>query len=256
MAVSILINQPTKPAGVVGRAREDLILGTDVDLTAVGGPFLAYQWSIIDKPVDYASSSQSGAYLSTINAANTKVQTVDNAGTYLVQIVVDSGFGLGARPEDVARITFYAGPALNPTYNELPRRKPAFQEKTEHNVTDSIFPAGNPRGHATELDRWLEAFSKIGIFAAARWNDGSGGMVSSKNIASITPVLGQPGCYDVQFTTPATDGNYLVLPVARGGTGGFVSSNGEATNGFLLYRSDPFGQQTSADFSFIVVVLP
>lgn len=166
MAVLIQIDQPGSgaPAGVPGVAREDLRIGFDVRLTAVGGPFLAYQWSIIDRPIDITLPVQSAALLSAPSAIQTLVTPVDLAGTYLVQVAVDSGLGLGARAEDVARITFYAGPALNSLAAdpaELPRREIAFRERTEHNVPETLFPTGNPRGWAQEWLRWRAVYDRI-----------------------------------------------------------------------------------------------
>lgn len=160
MAAQIQIDQSGKPAGVPGEAREDLDLGTNVTLTAIGGPFAAHQWTIIDKPIDIIGAAQSAALLSSPTASATDVTPIDLAGTYLVQLSVDSGSGLGATADDIARITFYAGPALASDPTQLPRRRPAFQERTEHNVPGAIF-ANNPRGWAQEWERWFAFIENI-----------------------------------------------------------------------------------------------
>jgi len=155
----IVINQGVKPPGVAGVAREDLDLGVNIALTVVGGPYKAYVWSILDRPVDWLIPAQSTALLATPTAPATIMQNIDRQGTFLIALSVDSGFGVGARPEDNTRITFYAGAPLNPVPNALPRRMPAFGEKTEHNVHDAtVFPSGNPRGWATEMERWFLMF--------------------------------------------------------------------------------------------------
>lgn len=251
MAVQIVINQVPQPPGIPGQAREDLATGVPVDLAAVGGPFLQYLWTIIDKPIDYVAAAQSGAFLTAPNAPATQVNNVDFNGTYEVQLSVDSGSGLGATPDDVTRITFYAGIALNPIPSELPRRVPAFGEQTEHNAPDPIFPGGNPRGWAQELGRWFEVISRFGFFAGVRWNDAGGLIVAQKNVLSVVP--GLPGIYTVNFTNPAANADYLVIAAARGALGGFATAQGEALNSFQLYRTDPFGVLANGDFNLVVV---
>lgn len=132
MAVQIKIDQPGSgaPPGVAGVAREDLVIGFGVLLTAVGGPFGQYQWSIIDKAVNIAAGVQSAALLGAPAAAVSSLAPIDQVGTYLVQVVVDSGSGLGATPGDIASLTFYAGTvlnSLNPNPALLPRRQMAWK---------------------------------------------------------------------------------------------------------------------------------
>jgi hypothetical protein len=155
MAAAIIINQAAKPPGVSGVAREDLDLGTDILLTADGGPFLSYLWSIVDRPIDIVAPAESTSVLATPTTITSLVTPVDVAGSYLVELLVDSGQGLGATAADVARITFYAGPSLNADPTAFPRREPAFRETGEHNVADVIFPSGNPKGWAQEMRRWF-----------------------------------------------------------------------------------------------------
>lgn len=158
MAVQIVFNQSGKPAGVAGQAREDLDLGTPVLAQAVGGPFVSQQWTFIDRPADVITNTNSNAAFTAPSSASTNITPVDQPGTYLIQVAVDSGQGLGATVDDVARLTFYAGPALNADPTQLPRRIPAFGERREHNVPDALSPLGNPQGWAREWRRW---FAKI-----------------------------------------------------------------------------------------------
>ncbi len=254
MSVQIKLDQAPLAPGLPGQAREDFVLGTSVVATAVGGPFLGYQWSILDKPVDLYTNVQSGAFLSAPNASATQVQTVDVLGTYLLQLAVDSGSGIGANADDVATITFYAGPALNAVADQLPRRFPAFGERIEHNVPDPVFPSGNPRGWAQEMQRWLMtlASSVSGKFAAVRWNEGGGSIVSSSNVFSVTKT--STGVYVVQFINNAPNGDYIVLAGARGAVGGTATPNAEAVNSFVINRGDPFGSLVDADFSAVVFI--
>lgn len=152
--LQIKVDQSGKPPGVPGRAREDLALGTAVQLAAVGGPFVTYLWTLAFKPVDVVAGARSSAALSSATTSTTLVQPIDKAGTYRVGIAVDAGFGLGAREQDVAFITFYAGPALSADPTQYPRREPAVGETIEHNVPDAIDPGGNPDGWARERARW------------------------------------------------------------------------------------------------------
>jgi hypothetical protein len=75
----------------------------------------------------------------------------------LIDLQVNQGFGLGAREDDRARITFYAGPALNSDPTKLPRRRLAAFETREHNVPDAVEPGGNENGWAREWERWFRA---------------------------------------------------------------------------------------------------
>lgn len=155
MAVQIVVNQSGKAAGEAGFAREDLATGTAVALSITGGPYTAVQWTILDKPPDFAAGTLSAAALSAPTAASTNLTPIDKPGTYFVAVAVDSGSGLGATADDVAEITFYAGPTLNAAWNALPRRIPAFQEQAQHNPKSTLYPSGNPLGWAGELRKWL-----------------------------------------------------------------------------------------------------
>lgn len=260
MPVSITIDQPGSgiPPGLPGQAREDLVLGFPAQLTANGGPFFAYQWSIIDKAVDMLAAVQSSALLSAPAAAVTQLTPMDIEGTYLVQVLVDSGSGLGANPDDQARITLYAGPVLNylnPDPAELPRREMAFRETTEHNVPDLVFPAGNSRGWAEERQRWQEVLKRIYRGKSWSWGrvsvagGGPAALVSSFNCAGA--VWAATGIVDIVFATPLPNANYAVTATARG-AGGSCYVDTETVNGFRLYRADAFGVLMDADFSFDV----
>lgn len=257
MAVQILVDQSGAPPGVAGQAREDLVTGTPVQLTAVGGPYLAYQWSIVDRPVDVLAGVVSAAALSTPTAASTLYAPVDLAGTSLVQVVVDSGAGLGALPEDIARITFYCGPVLDPDPRRLPRRRPAFRETTEHNVPDLVFPGGNPRGWAQEWERWFLVIERAlgGVLqAAARVSVPSGGpasLVDSFNVTSAVRV--SQGVVDVSFTTPLGSATYAAVATPRG-SGGMAYVDSEAPGSVRVYRGDTAGNLVDADFSLAVVL--
>jgi len=259
--VQIQIDQPGSgaPPGIAGQAREDLVVGFPVVLTAVGGPFLSYAWSTIDKAVDIIAGAQSNMLISAPTAAVTPATPIDIEGTYLVQVLVDSGSGLGALPEDVARITFYAGGTLNflnPNPAELPRREMAFRETTEHNVPDAVFPLGNARGWAEERQRWQEVLKLM--YAGKSWGWGrvalpAGGpstlVGGSLNLGGVVRV--SQGVCDVVFALPLPNANYDVLHSARG-TGGQLYVDSETVNGFRIYRSDSWGALVDADFSFSV----
>lgn len=264
MAVQIQIDQPGSgaPPGTPGQAREDLVTGFAVQLTATGGPFLAYSWSIIDKAVDIVAGVQSAALLTAPNAAITQCTPIDIEGTYLVQVIVDSGSGLGALADDVARITFYAGAtlnALNTDPAELPRREMAFRETTEHNVPDLVFPLGNERGWAEERQRWQALLTRIYLGKSWAWGRVAlpgggpatlvGGVSNALNVAGVARVA--VGTVDVTFATPLPNANYEVTTSARG-VGGQLYVDTETINGFRIYRADPWGALIDAPFSFNV----
>jgi len=254
MPVQIVINQFGKPAGVAAQAREDLDLGVPVDLQAIGGPFLQVQWSITDKPMDWSIPAQSSAGLTAPTNPVTQVTPIDYKGTYLIKVEVDSGSGLGANPDDIATLTFYAGPALNPIFNQFPRRIPAFSETTQHNAPIAPF-AQNPRGWDETVTKMLAAIEAVtsGIFAWARWEQGTGTIIASKNIAAIAnPGI---GLYKVFFTNPAPSGNYLVLPVTRNVLGGLtINSVNEITTEFDLVIVDNALALDNNDFNFVVIL--
>lgn len=155
--VLIKVDQAGASPGVAGQAREDLVLGTLVTVSAIGGPYLDYQWSIPSPPVDIIGGTRSSVAIASATASATQLSPIDTQGTYLVRLAVDSGSGLGANPEDNASITFYAGDALNADPTGYPRRPIATGETTEHNVPDAIDPPGNKDGWARERARWDEA---------------------------------------------------------------------------------------------------
>jgi hypothetical protein len=145
--VQIKIDQAAHIPGLAGVAREDLATGIPVTLTSVGGPYFRYLWRLVSRPYNVDTSTRSSAVLATPTMATSLLTPVDQAGTYLVEVAVDSGSGLGALATDVARITFYAGPTLG-TPGVLPRRIPAVGETIEHNV------AGNDEGWGWEMRYW------------------------------------------------------------------------------------------------------
>ena len=171
MAVAITVDQSGKPPGVAGKAREDLATGTGITLTSSGGPFLAYQWRIVHKPINIITPARSAALLASPSAPTTVLTPINISGTHLIELSVDSGAGLGASPGDIARISFYAGPTLAADPTQLPRRKPAAFEALEHNVNDALDPSGNPDGWAREWLRWfatVEALVPVRGWAAAK----------------------------------------------------------------------------------------
>lgn len=250
----IQIDQAAKPPGVAGQAREDLDTGVAVTLLAVGGPYTAHQWEFIDKATDILAPAKSAAVFVSPTAVSTDVTPIDLAGTYSVRLSVDSGSGLGATADDVAEISWYAGPPLNADAAELPRREPAFRETTYHNVPDALDPAGNPEGWAREWRRWFAALARLVAgksYARARVQLTGGGatVLRQHNVASVSRV--GVGVCDVVFTRPLTGTAYQVTAFPRG-VPGMLYVDTEAAGGFRVYRADQFGALTDADFSFEV----
>jgi hypothetical protein len=252
MALQIQINQGAS-VGVAGQAREDLTIGSAATLIAVGGPFLAYQWSFVDRPIDILTSTQSTATMVSPSSSSTNTSSLDKAGTYLVQLLVDSGSGLGATPADTARITFYAGPTLASSPVELPRREMAYQETTEHNVPDLVFPAGNTRGWAQERLRWQAVLQRMYQGKTWAWGRvgltlGGATLASSFNVAVSRTGVGQ---VTVTFESPLPNSNYAVLATAHG-VAGTATVTSTSTSGFTIERGDIGGSLVDAAFSFDV----
>lgn len=258
MPASIKIDQAAKPAGVAGQAREDLSTGTAVQATAMGGPFLAHQWSFVHRPIDIMTATRASSIFSAPTGATTLVDPINVAGTYELELRVDSGSGLGATAADIARITFYAGPALATLPNRLPRRKPAFSETTEHNVPDAVDPSGNPEGWSREMYRWFAVIEKLyegHIWAAGRIALPLGGPISivrGFNIAGTSARL-STGRVRIDFATALPDANYNVITNARGAIGGSATPNTELAASFIVERADLGGALADADFNFVVL---
>ena len=190
-AVQIKIDQVAHPPGTPGLAREDLATGI-VTLTAIGGPYLAYQWSIIDKPIDMSVPVKSAAVLTAPAMASTTVNPVDLSGTYYVQLLVDSGSGLGATIDDIARITFYAGTALAAAADQVPRRVIAFRETIEHNSPDALDAGGNPEGWAREWRRWFANISRLSYVVTSPTSPGQDTYAASAMFHTTVPVAPAP----------------------------------------------------------------
>lgn len=261
MSVQIRIDQAAKSAGVAGRAREDLDVGTLVTLTAVGGPFLAYQWSAISRPIELRTNARASSVLSSPSASTTTFTPIDVRGTYYVQLAVDSGSGLGASAADVARITFYAGiagdrmrGAPNADPRLLPRRMPATGEKAEHNVPDGVDVSGNIDGWAKEMYRWERVWQTQAegmAWAAGRVGlTGAGAtLVRGWNVATVTRT--GVGVVVVTFSVAMPDTSYSVIGSARS-VGGGVTVSSELTGSCVIERGDVGGSLVDAPFNFRV----
>lgn len=265
MAVQITLDQAGKPAGVAGQAREDFDLGVPVVASASGGPFSAYRWSIVSKPVDVLTSTRSGAGLSAPTSSTTQISPIDIAGTHLIELLVDAGFGLGARLEDVARITFYAGTPLAADPRKLPRREPAFGERAEHNVPDALDASGNPDGWAREKAR--DKALRDDLWLGRLWAGGTvvGGVAPSyQRQIGMDPagIVWNGGSlhYELAFApdNQMPDGAYSVIVTPQGpnGANGYVVPKSDflGTSSFVIAFTDDLstGAQVPATFSFRV----
>jgi hypothetical protein len=253
VAVSIKIDQAAKPAGVAGRAREDLDTGVAVTLEAVGGPYSQYQWEFLGKPANDAVTARSASGFTAATSSITQT-TPDLAGTYNVRVSVDSGSGLGATPGDVADITYYAGPVLNTDAAELPRRLMAYLERSQHNVPDAINAGGNDEGWAREWERWKSTIARMHsakLWAGGRIQLTGGGatILRAHNVA--TAVRSAVGRVAITFTRGMADTLYeaVVTPVLAQGSG---YADTFATSGFTAHRGDLGGSYVDADFQFAV----
>lgn len=258
MPASIKVDQAAKPPGVAGVAREDLATGVDVQLTAVGGPFADHLWRIIHKPIDIFSATRSSAALATPNASASLLTPINVAGTYHIELAVDSGSGLGANAGDIARITFYCGPTLSSFPDRFPRRIPAFAETTEHNVPDAVDPSGNLEGWSKEWYRWFAVIQRLyegRVWARGRVSLPPGGpatLVRGFNVASVNRTA--QGIVEVTFLQALPDANYAARANGRGTIGGSAVCNTEGTNTMVVERADLGGSLVDADFVFEVAL--
>lgn len=264
MAVSVTINQAGKPAGVAGQSREDLDVGLAVSLSQSGGPFLAYQWTIRYVAIDVLTDTRSAAVLSAPTSATTSLSPIDKPGEYSGRLVVDSGAGLGASPDDVFDWTFYAGIPGDPIYgqpsaagDELPRRAPGAGERGEHNAPDALDPGGNPDGWARTLEKWFALVRRLylrQLFAVAlvTW-DGAGYVVTRQiGVSGATRV--STGVISVTFAGSFPDANYASGALAAGPSGGSAVVPVKGTNGCEVHRGDLAGSLVDASFILLVAL--
>lgn len=253
MAVEIVVNQTGKSAGVAGRAREDLDTGVPVTLSLAGGPFASVLWSIGHRPIGIPAMMRATSLLTAPTASTTQLTPIDQAGTYLIRVAVDSGFGLGALPSDNASITFYAG-ALNSNVRLRRRRIPAFGEGLQHNVLDAIDPNGNPEGWSREMYRWfalLESIDKRGPFATGRVALTAGGAVLTRGYGVSSVFRVSTGIVDITLTPVASVSTYAVV-YGLSLTAGACVTTLYATNGFRVSRQNTSFAVVDSDFSFAV----
>jgi hypothetical protein len=261
MPVAIVLNQIAAPPGVPGFAREDFVTGSPVTIAAVGGPYFAYQWRIIDKPIDLTVPVQATTVIGVFDAASTTLSPIDLPGTYLIELLVDSGSGLGATDQDVARITFYANDVSMPLSTdaaEMPRRTPAFRERLEHNVPETLFPGGNPRGWAEERLRFDEAILRMyqgKSYAHGRVNVAGAGTSLVDAFNSATATWTALGVVDIVFTRPLQNNLYTV----NGNTlfaSGFFKVTNMLNTGFTAIVTDNTDAAADLDFCYDVKFNP
>jgi hypothetical protein len=249
--VAIRLDQTAKPPGIPGQAREDLDTGVAVTATAIGGPYLSYLWTLRDRAIDISVPVEASSALSASGASSTNITPIDVAGTYALRLAVDAGFGLGARAEDIADITFYAGPPLATVLGDFPIRMPAFSERAEHNVPDALQPSGNTDGWARTWLRWFYAIQQQSIVAAhvSLPPGGPAAILRSRGITSVT--RNSQGICTVVMPARSS-ANYVVEATARGATGGHCTVHTATTTGFVIERADLGGALVDADFNFTV----
>lgn len=266
MAATVKIDQSGAPAGVAGEAREDLVTGLAVTLTAGGGPFSAYQWVLDYAAVDADASglARATSALTAPTSSVTQLSPVDKRGTYFGRLLVDSGAGLGAGADDVVEWSFYAGvsgdpvkgsPGADPT--SLPRRAPAAGERASHNVPDALDPSGNPDGWARELLKWFSVVERVWsrqLFAAAHVQlTGAGATVLRGWNVSGASRTGT-GQVTLTFDGAFPDADWAGGVVAAGATGGSGSVVAQTDSDCDVERGDPGGSLSDSDFLFFALL--
>jgi hypothetical protein len=259
----VKIDQAAKPAGVAGQAREDLDTGVPVTLTAVGGPFLAYSWTLRYVAIDILTDTRATSILSAPAAAVTSLSPIDKPGMYAGRLAVDSGAGLGASPEDIADWSFYAGTPGDPLYgplasapDELPRRGIAAGERGEHNVPDALDPGGNVDGWAREWERWKAVFRRLysrQLFAV--------GIVTNNGVAALGREIGLAGAVrnslgnvTVTFDSAFLDADYAAFALPIGSTGGSATVVSRLAGSCVVERGDMGGSLVDADFVLVAAL--
>lgn len=264
MAATVTIDQAGAPAGVAGEAREDLVTGVSVTLTAGGGPFLAYQWTLRAVAIDVLAETRSAAVLSAPTSSSTSLSPIDLPGNYSGRLTVDSGAGLGASTEDVFDFTFYAGvtadPLLGPVNadeEELPAREPGFSERLEHDVPDLIDPAGNPEGWARTMARWFAVIRAIyarRAVAVGIVQLTGGGASVLRDVGLGTATRTAQGVVTVTFAKAFSDALYAAYALPIGATGGSCVVTSRSTTGCVVERGDPVGSAVDADFVLVAML--
>jgi len=261
-AVQILLAQSGAPVGVPGQARDDFVTGTPAQATASGGPFAAYLWSFVSKAIDIEAGARASSAFGSSTSITTTITPIDVAGEYLIQVAVDSGQGLGATPDDVARIVFYAGTVGNNIKGplgadpaELPRRMPAFRETLEDNVADPVDATGNIEGWSRP---WLKIWAVVQrIYRGKSWAWGrvaqTGASATLTSGFNCSVARTGVGTAHVTFTRTLPVATYAVVPAVRGVAGSIVALN-EGTTGFDIERADIGGSLVDADWTFEVKV--
>lgn len=266
MAASVKIDQAAAPAGVPGQAREDLVTGLAVTLTASGGPFSQYQWLVDYRAIDAGPSglSRATSALTAPTASVTQLTPVDKRGTYRGRLLVDSGAGLGAGVDDVAEWSFYAGvsgdpvkgsPAADPT--KLPRRTIAAGERAAHNVPDLLDPGGNPDGWARERLRWdsvAELLFALGVRAVAVVTLTGGGAVVSRQAGVLGAARAAQGVVTVSWATAFPDALYAAAALPVGPVGGMASVSSRLAGSCVVERADVGGSLVDADFVVLAML--
>lgn len=260
MAASVTINQTGKPAGVAGVARQDLVTGTPVTLSVAGGPFLEQRWSIRSLAVDVVQEVRASSVLSSTTTSTTTLSPINVAGTYAGRLVVDSGSGLGATPDDIFDWSFYAGIDGDPIHgaiasdgDDLPQRKPSFGERLEHNVPDAIDPSGNKEGWKRTLDRWFAVierlFQRQAFVIAIITTDGVTAEVA-RGSGVATATLNSVGTFTLTFTKDFPDYQYGAVAIPLGVAGNAIVTMQDVDT-CVVERADIGGTLANLDFLFI-----
>lgn len=126
---------PTQVAGVAGRSRDDIVLGSPVQLLNVDDTGVrSHRWEILDQPSILAPDALSNP------VAASPTFTPNTAGTYLIRLIVNEG-----RKGEVYRILVAVRDANG-------NRLPAAGETSEANWLDAS-GVPNPRGWQPDMNR-------------------------------------------------------------------------------------------------------
>lgn len=104
MATALIQSLVNSINPVVGASRDDLRAGVVVELSDVGGVANTYAWSIAYAPQSKDRVDSAAVLVGNIFGAGPVTFTVDNAGAYLIRLVIDAG--LPTQDEQYVRLRY------------------------------------------------------------------------------------------------------------------------------------------------------
>jgi len=178
MAAAILINQTTRPAGVLGVARDDGVI--DQVVTCSSGTVAAsYLWVLVDVPI------RSGLTRGTVGVGSTFTFTPDIKGTYLVSLQLNGSSLAGDNAQNFIAIKSFG------IWTRAWRYLAAREQNIDNILRPGLgFPGNvNTRGWATNEDLIFEEIEEATarVLTAVTTSPGAG----VDALVKLDPITGQ-----------------------------------------------------------------